>query len=145
MLRVFTPLVFAASLHAAEKDTTGKSADDICHWLQDNPGTLYKNKENPWVQSFKLGGRMHYQAAWLSGSDEFGHDFSDDYNELRRLRLESKTRFLKFLTASLDIDLADDERFRSGASDDLLKGWDDHDLHWGFQGFDEATLKLDLG
>ena len=144
-LRVFTPFALAASLHAAETNTTGKGIGNMCHWLEDNPGTLYKNKKNPWIQSFKLGGLMHYQTAWLSGSDEFGYDFNDDYDELRRLRLESKTRFLKFLTASLDIDLADDERLRSGASDDLLKGWDDYDLYWGFQGFDEATVELDLG
>ena len=82
LLRAFTPLALAASLHAAENDITGDEAGDICDWLQNHPGTLYKNKENPWIQSFRLGGRMHYQAAWLSGSDEFGHDFSDDYNEL---------------------------------------------------------------
>lgn len=142
---MLAPLALATSLHAGQAEISTSNSGDWCQWLQSKPGRIYQNKDGAWIQSFTLGGRIHYQAAWLAGTDEFGNNFNDNYEELRRFRLESKTRFLKFLTASLNVDLADDERFRSGASDDLLKGWEDHDLHWGFQGFDEATLEVDLG
>lgn len=145
LIQTLAILLPVSSLYAGSDEGAARHTGKLCDWFRQEPGTLYKNKENPWIQSFRLGGCMHYQTAWLSGVDEFGYHFSDDYEELRRLRIESKTRFLRCLTASLDINLADDERFLSGASDDLLKEWDDYDLHLGFQGFDESTLEIDLG
>jgi hypothetical protein len=52
-----------------------------CAWLQNDPGLLYENKENPWIQSFEIGGRFHYQAAYLEGTDINGLDFNDTYDE----------------------------------------------------------------
>jgi hypothetical protein len=123
-------ILLAASLAATARD------GDWCQWLDDNPGRLYKDKDNPWIQSFELGGRFHYQAAHVGGTDENGMDFHDSYDEYRRFRLETETRFLRFLTAEFNINLVDDERFAGGP---------DNNLHWGYQGFDQATLELDLG
>ncbi|HEY1123286.1 MAG TPA: porin [Haloferula sp.] len=109
---------------------------DWCHWLQNDPGLLYENKENPYIQSFKIGGRFHYQIASLEGTDVNGMDFNDKYDEFRRLRLETKTKFLKYFTAEVNVNLVDDKRFR----DDLF-----NELEWGYDTFDEASLQFDIG
>lgn len=109
---------------------------DWCTWLQDNPGRLYENKENPWIQSFQIGGRFHYQAAYLEGTDINGVDFNDHYDEYRRLRFETKTEFLRFFTAEFNVNLVDDNRFRQGPF---------NELEWGYDAFDEASVEFDIG
>ncbi|MCW1912617.1 OprO/OprP family phosphate-selective porin [Luteolibacter sp. GHJ8] len=108
---------------------------DWCTWLQNDPGLLYDNDKNPWIQSFEIGGRFHYQAAYVEGTDINGLDFNDKYDEYRRLRLETKTEFLRFLTAEINVNLVSDNRFR----DDFFS-----DLEWGYDRFDEASLELDV-
>lgn len=107
-----------------------------CTWLQDDPGRLYENDENPWIQSFQIGGRFHYQAAYLEGTDINGVDFNDHYDEYRRLRFETKTEFLRFFTAEFNVNLVDDNRFRQGPF---------NELEWGYDAFDEASLEFDIG
>jgi hypothetical protein len=108
---------------------------DWCTWLNDKPGLLYENKDNPWIESFEIGGRFHYQAAYLEGTDVTGRDFNDKYDEYRRLRLETKTEFLRYFTAEINVNLVRDDRFR----DDLFT-----DLEWGYDRFDEASIEFDL-
>lgn len=108
---------------------------DWCTWLQEDPGLLYDNDKNPWIQSFEIGGRFQYQAAYLEGTDVNGRDFNDKYDEYRRFRLETKTDFLRFLTAEVNVNLVSDDRFR----DQYFS-----DLEWGYDRFDEASLELDL-
>jgi len=112
-----------------------KNNGDWCTWLQNDPGLLYHNKDNPWIESFKIGGRFHYQAAYQEGTDINGRDFNDKYDEYRRFRLETKTDFLRFFTAELNVNLVADDRFR----DDLFT-----DLEWGYDRFDEASIEFDL-
>lgn len=112
-----------------------KNNGNWCTWLQDKPGLLYENKENPWIESFEIGGRFHYQAAYLEGSDVNGLDFNDKYDEYRRLRLETKTEFFRYFTAELNVNLVRDDRFR----DDFYS-----DLEWGYDRFDEASIEFDL-
>jgi hypothetical protein len=107
-----------------------------CVWLQEDPGLLYENKENAWIQSFQIGGRFHYQAAYLEGTDINGVDFNDHYDEYRRLRFETKTEFLRFFTAEVNVNLVDDNRFRQGPF---------NELEWGYDAFDEASLEFDIG
>jgi hypothetical protein len=115
----------------------GKSNDgDWCEWLSDEPGLLYEDKKNPWFQSFNVGGRFQYQAAYQDGSDMHGRDYHDTYDEYRRFRLETKTKFLKYFTTTLDLNLVDDRRFREGP---------DNELDWGYDDFDTATLEFNLG
>lgn len=109
---------------------------DWCTWLQDNPGRLYENKDNPWIQSFQIGGRFHYQAAYLEGTDINGVDFNDHYDEYRRLRFETKTQFLRYFTAEFNVNLVDDNRFRQGPF---------NELEWGYDAFDEASVEFDIG
>jgi hypothetical protein len=105
---------------------------DWCEWLQSKPGTLYKNPENPILQGFQIGGRFHYQAAYLDGEDVNGRDFNDSYDEYRRVRIETKTDFLKFFSATIKLNMVSDGR-PSGA-----------DLDWGYDTFDEAFFSFDI-
>lgn len=105
---------------------------DWCSWLQSKPGTLYKNPENPLLQSFQLGGRFQWQAAYVDGSDVNHDDFSEADDDYRRVRLESKTEFLRFFSAKVGINLVNDDR-RNG-----------NDLDWGYDTFDEATFTFDI-
>lgn len=118
---------------ATEKGTNN---GDWCEWLQSKPGLLYDRKKNPWIQSFRVGGRFHYQAAYVDGNDVNGRDFHDTYDEYRRLRLETKTVFLKHFTLEANVNLVDDRRFRDSV---------ENDLDWGYDAFDEFSLEYDLG
>lgn len=109
---------------------------DWCEWLQNDPGLLYDNDKNPWIQSFEIGGRLHYQVASMEGTDINGRDFNDTYDEYRRLRLETQTQFLKYFVAEINVNLVNDNRFR----DDLF-----NELEWGYDAFDEASLEFDIG
>lgn len=105
---------------------------DWCSWLQSKPGTIYKNKDNPFLQSLQIGGRVQYQASYVDGEDRNGRDFNDTYSDFRRVRIESKTEFLQFFTIKAGINVVADGR-RSGA-----------DLDWGYQDFDEAYIAFDI-
>lgn len=111
------------------------TAGNWCEWLANAPGTLYENKSNPWLQSFRIGGRLHYQAAYQDGSDMNGRDYHDIYDEYRRFRIETRTKFLRFFSAEMDVNLVNDRRFREPP---------DNDLTWGYDDFDTATLECDL-
>jgi hypothetical protein len=105
---------------------------DWCSWLQSKPGTLYKNADNPWLQSFQIGGRFQWQAAYVDGSDANNNDFSEADDEFRRVRIESKTEFLQFFSAKVGINVVNDDR-RNG-----------NDLDWGYDTFDEALFTFDI-
>jgi len=113
---------------AATKDTSF----DFCEWLQNKPGQLYKNKDNPFLQSFQIGGRFQWQAAYVDGEDVNGRDFNDTYDEYRRVRIESKIEFLRYFAAKVNLNMVNDQRF-NGA-----------DLDWGYDTFDEAVFTFDI-
>lgn len=121
-----------AGPEAGTAPDTSFNSGDWCTWLKNKPGTLYKNKENPILQSFQVGGRFQYQAAYLDGSDVNGNDFNDTYDEYRRVRIETKTEFLQFFSANIKLNMVDDDR-RSGG-----------DLDWGYSDFDEAVFSFDI-
>ena len=54
------PLI--AGPEAAPVQAPPSNPGDWCDWLQNKPGTLYKNKENPYFQEFQLEGRFQFQA-----------------------------------------------------------------------------------
>ena len=106
---------------------------DWCSFLQNKPGTLYKNKENPYIQSFQIEGRLQYQAAYIDGSDVNGDDFNETFDEYRRARLGVKMDFLNYFGAKYQVNLVSDGR-PSG-----------NDLDWGYDSIDEAYISFDLG
>jgi hypothetical protein len=117
---------------AAATTAAPASSGDWCEWLQNKPGTLYKSKDNPILQGFQVGGRFQYQAAYLDGSDVNGRDFNDTYDEYRRVRIETKTEFLRFFSANIKLNMVEDERRKGG------------DLDWGYADFDEAVFSFDI-
>ncbi|HSP42734.1 MAG TPA: porin [Luteolibacter sp.] len=143
-----TPLTLAAAmalglqLHAiagsetppAITDTAAGSSGDWCEWLQSKPGTLYKNPENPWLQSFQIEGRFQYQLGYLDGSDVNGDDWSETHDEYRRFRLGLKSDFLRYFGAKFVVNLVNDQRNVSGGGD----------LDWGYDSIDEALLSFDI-
>ena len=106
---------------------------DFCTWLKNKPGTLYKNSENPWIQSFQIEGRLQYQAAYIEGRDVNGDDFNETFDEYRRFRLGAKAKFLNYFGLKYQVNLVADGR-PSG-----------DDLDWGYDSIDEAYISFDLG
>ncbi|MGJ8642229.1 MAG: porin [Luteolibacter sp.] len=123
--------------HAESEEAKPKKSvnGDWCEWLDGSPGEFYEDKSNPWVQSFELKGRLHYQATHQDGNDVNGRDFHDTYDEYRRFRFSTRTQLLQYFKLSLDVNLVDDRRFRTPPG---------NDLDWGYDDFDTATLEFDL-
>lgn len=139
------PLTIAASLalglhlsaHAGTETPPPAAAPEsfnFCEWLENKPGTLYKSKENPWLQSFQLEGRFQYQLGYLDGSDVNGNDWDETYDEYRRFRLGAKSDFLQYFSAKFVVNLVNDQRNESGGGD----------LDWGYDSMDEALLGFDI-
>jgi phosphate-selective porin len=124
--------VFAGT-EAPAVEPAPAQAFNFCDWLENKPGTLYKNKENPYLQEFQLEGRFQYQAAYLEGSDVNSRDYNETYDEYRRFRLGAKAKFLQYFGAKYQVNLVDDTRFSGG------------ELDWGYSDIDEAYLSFDLG
>lgn len=106
-----------------------------CEWLQNKPGTIFKSKENPFLQELQLEGRFQYQAAYLEGSDVDSSEFNETYDEYRRVRLGTRGKFLKYFGFKFQVNLVDDSRSVSGGGD----------LEWDYQDIDEGYLSFDLG
>jgi len=136
---LLVPAVLLAGAPADAKLERGKKnkdrKPDWCDWLQNDPGLLYKDKNNPWIQSFEVAGRFHYQSAYVEGTDVNGVEFNDSYDEFRRVRLGTKTEFLRYFTAEVNVNLVDDNRFREAPV---------NELEWGYHTFDEFSLEFDL-
>ncbi|MEM1082494.1 MAG: porin [Verrucomicrobiota bacterium] len=110
---------------------------DWCTWLSEKPGIFYKNSDNPWIQEFGLGGRFHWNAAYIQGNDINGYGFSDTHTEVRRFRLEPKLKFLNFFEAYASINMVDDATNR-------IAPWPGgRKLGWGYETFDQAHLTFD--
>ena len=91
-----------------------------CTWLSDKPGTLYKNKKNPYVQELRIFGRFHWQYAYLDGrgADEFGtRKFNYDTEEIRRFRVGGKLKFLNYFEANASVNLSKDLSPLGGSRD----------------------------
>lgn len=124
----------AAALAGSEVQATPAPAKqgNWCEWLQNKPGLLYSNKDNPYFQSFQIGGRFMYQAAYIDGEDVNGRDFNHTYDEYRRVRIETRAQFLKYFNAKVGINLVNDGRPAG------------EDLDWGYDTFDEAIITFDI-
>jgi len=96
-----------------ETKTPSKSKNNgnWCSWLSDKPGMLYKNKDNPYIQELRVFGRFHWQYAYLDGRGAEGNGtrkFTYDTNEIRRLRIGSKLRFLNYFEANASVNFSND-------------------------------------
>jgi len=109
---------------------------DWCDWLAGDPGLLYKarKRENPYFQELDIGGRLHYQLGYVSGTDVRGKNFKETHDEFRRARIETQMQFLKYFYSEANVNLVDDNRFRGGGQD----------LDWGYGTFDTLTVAFDF-
>lgn len=76
-------------------------------------GTLYDDPSNPYVQKFRVFGRLHYQYGFVDGESPEGH-FDYDSDELRRLRLGVGSEFLNIFALYAEAELSDDDRPSGG-------------------------------
>lgn len=92
-------------------DPPTENSGDWCSWLSDKPGTLYKNKKNPYIQELRIFGRFHWQYAYLDGKGADGlgtRNFNYDTEEIRRFRVGAKLRFFKYFEANASVNLSKD-------------------------------------
>lgn len=114
--------------------STSGGGGDWCESLQ-SIGTIYKNKENPWIQEVKLFGRAHYQYGYSDG-DVNGNDFSGDGDELRRFRAGASVKFLNGFKA------VGRANFEYGGFRDTRLGYDNNR---GVTPWDELYLEYSHG
>lgn len=107
------------------------SSGDWCSTLK-SIGKFPENENNPYLQYFAFGGRLHYQASYIDGNDALGNDFHNSFDEYRRARLGFGARFLRYFTLETVVNLVSDNRFRN------------RDLDWGYNDFDTALLTFDI-
>ena len=125
-------LALALATTPAMAGTDAKSAitappaeeGNFCSWLSEKPGTLYKNKENPYIQELGIFGRFQYQHAWIDGKSD-GQDFwYNNEGDFRRVRLGARVKFLNYFHLWANADLVRDFRPAGGSAD-----WDYHNLY----------------
>ncbi|MDQ8208997.1 porin [Coraliomargarita sp. SDUM461003] len=124
----------ANSSQATHTSTTQQKSSNWFAWLADNPGSLYKNPENPLLQELKLMGRVHYELGYVDGSDVNNDDFSEGHDEYRRVRIGTQGKFLQYFGFKYQINLVSDARNTASGGD----------LDWGYDSIDEAYLSFDL-
>lgn len=124
-LGVLSPLVIAG------QEATPTNNGDWCASFKDI-GKIYSDKSNPYIQSFSVEGRLHYQMMHIEGTDQAGNDFTDSADEYRRARLGAKVGFLQYFTARAVVEIVDDSRPSNG------------ELDWEYENFDIATLNFDI-
>ncbi|MDA7877795.1 OprO/OprP family phosphate-selective porin, partial [Akkermansiaceae bacterium] len=102
-------------------------------------GTIYKDKNNPYIQEIKVFGRAHYQFSSTDGEYN-GTDFDSNGGELRRLRFGTSIKFLN------DFKLVGRGNFEEGEYRNDEIGYDSMDelyLEYGlgdFAGFEDVTI-----
>ena len=128
------PALAIAGPEAPPIEAPASNPGDWCSWLQNKPGILYKNKENPFIQEFQIEGRFQYQLGYVDGEDIAGGDFNEKYDEYRRVRLGVKAKFLQYFGLKYQVNLVDDNRNSNPSND----------LDWGYEDIDEAYISFDL-
>ncbi|WP_221031023.1 porin [Actomonas aquatica] len=106
------------------------------YWEDLTDGTidLYESDTNRVLQRLRLAGRAHYQAARVEGNDASEREFTHEFDEYRRFRVEAQLDLLHFASAEIGADLVDDNRFRGRA---------DH-TGFGYQKLSNAWISVDL-
>jgi len=103
-----------------------------------NIGKIYKDKENPYIQEFKIFGRYHYQVGSISGNDVNNDGFNDNFDLHRRARLGASVKFAQFFKAKFETQLVFDSRYKGG---DLK--WGIGDEKYNAFAFDQVWLSFD--
>ena len=132
-LAIGFPAVAIAGPETPMAEAPASNPGDWCTWLQNKPGVIYKNSDNPLIQEIQIEGRIQYQFANVDGDSISSGDWDESYDEVRRARLGVKAKFLQYFGLKYQVNLAGDDRPSGG------------DLDWGYQDIDEAYLSFNLG
>ena len=146
---VLAPL--ATSQEAAKQEpSSGSTAvlpKDFCKWWK-GLGTLYSDPENPYLQEFKVLGRLHYQYGLLDGEGS-GNEFNYDAHQVRRLRAGFSSKFLDNWDLYAEAEFGRDRRPRGGDFDIRFQHMWQLKLHFDAKkafGLDHIDgLKLGIG
>ena len=95
-----------------------KEAKSFCDAYR-NLGKLYKDPDNPYVQSFSLFGRTHWQFGSVNGSDAFGRDIDYKTADFRRFRLGAKASIFNHFGLKAQAELSNDDIPRGGTTRDV--------------------------
>lgn len=96
---------------------------------------LYKDSSNPFIQEVSFFGRAQYQVGYADGSAELG-DFSGYGDNLRRLRVGTKIKFLQDFELKVNANLTKNNPRSKNA-------W--RNPEFGYSSLDEAKLTYKAG
>lgn len=134
-LALTAPVATAASTTELKPKMSPTDPQTWFTFLEDKPGMLYQDKENPLLQEFQLMGRFQYQLGYVDGEGVNGNDVSETHDEYRRVRLGAQGKFLQYFGFKYQVNLVNDKRNKATVGD----------LDWGYDSIDEAYLSFDLG
>ncbi len=123
---------------------------DWCSWLQNKPGTLYKNSDNPYIQEVGINGRFQWQYGYVDGKSAT-RKFNYDTEEIRRFRLGIGMKFLQFFELSTSLNLEDDRASTGEESDHDIEYADIYSATLSFNAQDAFkiqsldSLKISIG
>jgi len=118
---------------------------DFCTVLKDI-GTVYKNKENRYIQDVSFFGRFQAQYGYVDGQDADGEDFNETSQEIRRLRVGLKIKAFNGFQLKGNVNLIDDDNPSGGERSFGYQDFDQLQLSYtkkNYLGFD--SLKLSYG
>jgi len=105
------------------------SNGDWCNSLK-TFGKFHSDKEAAFIQDLKFFGRLQWQSAYVDADDFSGTGVSNDFHELRRLRIGTQVQFLNNFKLKINANLED-----GGPND----------TSFGYNSLDEAKLSYSLG
>ena len=131
---------FAGEVVSVPAPAPCEPSGDWCDALK-NIGTVYKNKENPFIQEVKFFGRVHYQWGYTDGRIN-SQNFHGNGDMLRRLRFGTSVKFLNGFKATARANFVDLPAFRNVGVDYL--NFDEINLEYKFGGdilgFEDVTV-----
>ena len=107
---------------------------------------VYDNPDNPLLQFLKFSGRAQLQYAYVDGEGVDGEDFSEDFEEIRRLRIGGELRMLKYFKLKGEVNIEDDKSPSGGDRDITYDSIDamllsfDAGKAFGIESFDSVVV-----
>lgn len=132
-LAIGLPDIATAGSIAPMPEPPASNPGDWCTWLQNKPGMLYKNPDNPFIQELQLEGRLQYQLGHVEGDSIAGGNWDEGYDEFRRAHLGVKAKFLRYFGLNYRVNLVNSSR-PSGVA-----------LDWGYDSIEEGHVSFNLG
>lgn len=121
-----------------------------CGWISKQPGAIYRNQSNQWIQDFVIYGNPQLQYSYVNGTDANGEDFHYGELELRRFTLNAKAHLLNYFIFQTGTDIEGDGE-SSDQEDDRSFNYTLHNLDFifdaqsAFQCSNYELLQLKLG